>query len=258
MGDTPYSENEVGRVDRLIDALNREDLAFVVHVGDITSGRGPCSDDWFRERKEQFARIRHPFVLLPGDNDWTDCHRTGYSPSERLDHWRKLFCTREARLGIEVQRGEYCEHVRWQVGETRGGALFVTLNVQGSNNNLGRNAAMDAEHLARMKAVLAWIDDSERAFRARKLKWIVLAMQANPFLRPRSGANGYEALLERLKRLAADHPGAVILVNGDTHTHRDDEPLPGLRRIEPWGSPIVSWLRGSISTDIKVGVAGIY
>ena len=50
MGDTPYSENEVGRVDRLIDALNREDLAFVVHVGDITSGRGPCSDDWFRER----------------------------------------------------------------------------------------------------------------------------------------------------------------------------------------------------------------
>ena len=254
MGDTPYSENEVGRLDRLIEDLNREDLAFVVHVGDITSGRGPCTDDWFRERKEQFAKIRHPFVLLPGDNDWTDCHRSGYSPTERLDHWRKLFCTREPRLAIEVQRGEYCEHVRWEAG----GALFVTLNVQGSNNNLGRNTAMDAEHLARMKAVLAWIDDSERAFGGRKLKWMVLAMQANPFLRPRTGANGYEALLERVKRLAADNPGAVILVNGDTHTHRDDEPLPGLRRIEPWGSPIVSWLRGSISTGFNVGVAGLY
>jgi hypothetical protein len=254
MGDTPYSENEVGRVDRLIDDQNREDLALVVHVGDITSGRGPCTDDWFRERKEQFAKIRHPFVLLPGDNDWTDCHRTGYSPTERLDHWRKLFCTREPRLGIEVQRGGYCEHVRWQAG----GALFVALNVQGTNNNLGRNAAMDAEYLARMKAVLAWIDDSERAFRERKLKWIVLAMQANPFLRPRSGPNGYEALLERLKRLVAENPGAVILVNGDTHRHRDDEPLPGLRRIEPWGSPIVSWLRGSITSEINVGVAGIY
>ena len=254
MGDTPYSENEVGRVDRLIDDLNGEDLAFVVHVGDITSGRGPCTDDWFRERQEQFARIRHPFVLLPGDNDWTDCHRSGYSPTERLDHWRKLFCTREPRLGIEVQRGEYCEHVRWQAG----GALFVALNVQGTNNNLGRNAAMDAEYLARMKAVLAWIDDSERAFRARRLKWMVLAMQANPFLRPSKGANGYETLLERVKRLVADNPGTVILVNGDTHRHRDDEPLPGLRRIEPWGSPIVSWLRGSITTEIKVGVAGIY
>ena len=179
MGDTPYSVNEVGRLDRLIDALNAEDLSFVVHVGDITAGRGPCTDDWFQDRKSQFAKIRHPFVLLPGDNDWLDCHRSGYSPTERLDHWRKLFCTQEPRLRIEVQRGEYCEHVRWQAG----GAMFVALNVQGSNNNLGRNAAMDAEHLARMKAVLAWIDDSERAFRTRKLKWIVLAMQANPFLR---------------------------------------------------------------------------
>ena len=254
MGDTPYSAGEVRRLDSLIDDLNREDLAFVVHVGDITSGKGPCSDDWFRERKEQFARIRHPFVLLPGDNDWTDCYRSGYSPTERLAHWREVFCTREPRLELEVQRGEYCEHVRWQAGE----ALFVALNVQGSNNNLGRDAAMDAEYLARMKAVLAWIDDSERAFRERKLKWIVLAMQANPFLRPRSGASGYETLLERLKRLVADNPGAVILVNGDTHTYRDDTPLPGLRRIEPWGSPIVSWLRASMTTEIRVGVAGLY
>jgi hypothetical protein len=255
MGDTPYSEQQVPRLDRLIEDLNGEDLAFVVHIGDITSGQGPCGDDWFRERKQQFAKIRHPFVLLPGDNDWTDCHRTGYSPTERLAHWRKVFCTREPRLRLEVQRGEYCEHVRWQAGQ----ALFVALNVQGSNNNLGRNAAMDAEYLARMKAVLAWIDDSERVLRARKLKWIVLAMQANPFLRPRSGVNGYDLLLERVKRLAAENPGAVILLTGDTHTHRDDQPLPGVRRIEPWGSPIVSWLRGSISAaGFNVGVAGMY
>jgi len=34
-----------------------------------------------------------------------------------------------------------------------------------------------------------------------------------------------------------------VLVHGDLHTYRDDRPLPGLRRIEVWGSPIVSWLR---------------
>lgn len=255
MGDTPYSDAEVARLDRLIDALNGEDLAFVVHVGDITSGQGPCTNDWFGERRAQFAKIRHPFVLLPGDNDWTDCHRSGFSPTERLEYWRKLFCTRQPRLAMEVQRGEYCEHVRWQARD----ALFVALNVQGTNNNLGRNAAMDAEYLARMKAVLAWIDDSERAFRAGGLKRMVLVMQANPFLKPRSGANGYESLLERVRRLVADNPGAVILVNGDTHTHRDDEPLAGLRRIEVWGSPVVSWLRGSISeAGFNVGVAGLY
>ncbi len=255
MGDTPYSAGEVKRLDHLIDELNAEPLAFVVHIGDITSGRGPCSDEWFAARKTQFARIKPPFVLLPGDNDWTDCHRSGMDPVERLAHWRTLFCQRGGPLRLEVQRGAYCEHVRWQAD----GMLFVTLNVQGSNNNLGRTAAMDAEYAARMKAVLAWIDDSERVFRSRKLDKIVLCMQANPFLTPRRGPNGFDTLLKRLQALVAANPGKVILVNGDTHTYHDDEPLPGLRRIEPWGSPIVSWLRGTIARgDISVSVAGIH
>ena len=255
MGDTPYSESEVTRLDHLIGDLNGEPLAFVVHIGDITSGRGPCSDEWFAARKKQFARIKPPFVLLPGDNDWTDCHRSGMDPLERLAHWRALFCQRAGPLRLEVQRGAYCEHVRWQAG----GLLFVALDVQGSNNNLGRSAAMDAEYAGRMKAVLGWIDDSERALRSRKLEKIVLLMQANPFLAPRKGPSGFESLLKRVDELVAANPGKVILVNGDSHTYRVDEPRPGLRRIEPWGSPIVSWLRATIAGgDLSVAVAALH
>lgn len=253
MGDTPYSAGEVKRLDHLIGDLNAEPLAFVVHIGDITSGRGPCTDEWFEERKAQFARIKPPFVLLPGDNDWTDCHRSGMDPVERLAKWRQLFC--KTTLHVEVQRGEYCEHVRWEAG----GVLFVTLNVQGSNNNLGRTAAMDNEYAMRMKAVLAWIDDGERVLKQRNLQRIVLLMQANPFNAPRRGPNGFASLMERVRALVAANPGKVILVNGDSHTYRDDEPLPGLRRIEPWGSPIVSWLRATISGgDIAVSVAALH
>jgi hypothetical protein len=255
MGDTPYSEGEVKRLDHLIGDLNAEPLAFVAHIGDITSGRGPCTNEWFQERKAQFARIKPPFVLLPGDNDWTDCHRSGMDPLERLAYWRKLFCVRGGPLRLEVQRGAYCEHVRWQTN----GVMFVALNVQGSNNNRGRTAEMDREYEARMKAVLAWIDDSERVFRSRKLDRLVLLMQANPFLTPRKGPNGFDSLLERTRALVAANPGRIILVNGDTHTYHDDEPLPGLRRIEPWGSPIVSWLRGTIAGgEITVSVAEMH
>jgi len=255
MGDTPYSESEVKRLDHLIGDLNGEPLAFVVHIGDITSGRGPCTDEWFAERKSQFARIKPPFVLLPGDNDWTDCHRSGMDPVERLAHWRTLFCQRGGPLRLEVQRGAYCEHVRWQLN----GILFVTLNVQGSNNNLGRTEAMDQEYAERMKAVLAWIDDSERVLQGRKLAKIVLLMQANPFNTPRKGPNGFESLLQRVDALVAANPGKVILVNGDSHTYRVDEPRPGLRRIEPWGSPLVSWLRATIAGgDLSVSVAGMH
>ena len=88
--------------------------------------------------------------------------------------------------------------------------------------------------------------EQRRYVRSRKLAKIVLLMQANPFLTPRRGANGFESLLKRVDELVAANPGKVILVNGDSHTYRDDEPRPGLRRIEPWGSPIVSWIRGNV------------
>jgi len=250
MGDTPYTEGEVRRLDELIDDVNAARPAFLAHVGDITSGRGPCTDDWFRARKAQFDRLRVPLVLLPGDNDWVDCHRSGFDPLERLRFWRSLFCN--SSLKIEKQPGEYCEHVRWQ----HEGWLFVALNVQGSNDNV----RMADEHATRTRAVLAWIDDAEKTFAERQLKGLVLLMQANPFLKPRGGApNGFTPVLQRIESLAGKYPERVVLVHGDTHTFRDDRPMTGLRRIEVYGSPFVGWLQlrpGDGRLELELG--GLY
>jgi hypothetical protein len=242
MGDVPYSQPQANLLEPLIDELNAEPLAFVAHVGDITSGRGPCGDEWLEARKRQFARIRHPFVLLPGDNEWTDCHREGFDPLERLAKWRTLFCGEVELPGFVRQRGAHCENVRWESG----GRVFAGINVPGSNNNLGRTPQMDAEHAARMREVFAWLDESLALARGRD--GVVVLMQANPFLEPRGGApNGFTALLEWLARAAAQLPGKVILVHGDTHNFRDDEPLWDLRRIVVWGSPHVRWLRARLA-----------
>lgn len=223
LGDTPYSEAEARRLDLLIDDLNAVPLAFVVHLGDIGTSKLACTDDWIAKRKIQFGRIRHPFVLLPGDNEWSDCT----APEERLRVWRKFFCIEV--LNAERQAGPHCEHLRWEAG----GLVFVTLNVQGSNNHVGH-----AEHAPRMAAVLAWLDEAARLAQTRQ--GLVVMMQANPFITvPR---DGFSALREKLLLLGKTLPGRVILVHGDTHTWRDDEPLPGLRRIEVWGAPFVSWL----------------
>ena len=176
-------------------------------------------------------------MLRPGDNEWTDCRRSGFDPPERLAKWRQLFCGDAALSGFQRQPGEYCEHVRWEAG----GMLFVGLNVPGSNNNL----ADEFEHEDRMHNVFAWLDEAQTLARGRA--GLVVLMQANPFQRPRSGDDGYAALRERLQRLAEAFPGKVLLVHGDTHTHRDDEPLPGLRRVEVFGSPHVRWLRASVT-----------
>lgn len=208
----------------MIADLNLERLAFVVHLGDVGSSAQACGDGWLAARKAQFAKIRHPFVLVPGDNEWSDCD----DPLPRLRAWRALFCGEERGLSVERQRGAYCEHLRWRLGDT----LFVTLNVPGNNNNV----RMPEEADARMKAVLAWIDEAEQLAPPR----LVLLAQANPFV-PRLG---FGSFIERLRKLGERMPGRVVLVHGDTHLYRDDEPLPGLRRVEVWGSPWVSWARG--------------
>ena len=200
--------------------MNAQPLEFVVHVGDIGSSRQACTDEWLRQRKEQFGRIAHRFILVPGDNEWSNCR----NPLERLQRWREIYC--------ETPR-EFCEHRRWETG----GWVFVTLNVPGHDNNVRH-----PEHAPRMKAVLAHLE--EAATLAAGKQGLVVLMQANPFL-PR----GFGSLLEKLGRLAAERPGRVVLIHGDTHIYRLDEPLPGMQRIEVWGSPFVSWIRLSISPD---------
>ena len=74
-------------------------------------------------------------------------------------------------------------------------------------------------------------------------------MQANPFRKPPSGSDGYAALRERLRRIAETLPGKILLVHGDTHSFRDDMPLPGLRRVEVFGSPHVRWLRTWVTRE---------
>src|SRR5574341_2495405 len=102
----------------------------------------------------------------------------------------------------------YCENVRW----IQENVVFVGLNIPGSNNNLTRDPI---EHGERMRAVFAWLDEAVAL--ARRRDGLVVLMQANPFLKPRMGANGYESVLARLERIVAQMPGKVLLVHGDTH-----------------------------------------
>ena len=226
LGDAPYNEGEAERLDVVIDRINAQPLAFVVHVGDIGSSTPAqaCGDAWLEARKKQFQRIRHPFLLLPGDNEWSDCK----SPLQRLAVWRKLFCTGFSVDKLERQTGDYCEHVRWEAN----GWVFVALNVPGRDNHVRH-----PEYGPRMQAVLAWLGEAAR--QAGSAKGLVVLMQANPFTTaPR---DGFAALRAALADLGRRFPGRVLLIHGDTHLYRDDEPLPGLRRIEVWGSPFVDW-----------------
>jgi len=237
LGDTPYSQAEVGKLDGLIGSINAQELAFVVHVGDIGTSAASqgCSDAWLEARKRQFARIRHPFVLLPGDNEWSDCHRHGMDPLARLAQWRKLFCTDAPGLALQRQPGARCENLRWQAG----GMMFVGLNVPGR----GRNPLRPQD----MEAVFEWLDESLALAESRRAGKIFVFLHADPYFERNAPGDGFARLRAVLATHAEWFAGRLVLVHGDTHVHRDDEPLPGLRRIEVWGSPFVAWLRAAVA-----------
>ncbi len=252
LGDVPYSQTNANLLDAMIDEINASKPAFVVHLGDITSR--DCSDAWFEARRKQFARFTAPFVLVPGDNEWTDCHLDGKDPMERLAKIRQLFHVQTVKLPAFARQWDtYPEHVRW----THSRALFVGLNVPGSNNNLGRTKEMDAEHATRMKAVFAWLDEAVALAKAsNEIETLVVLMQANPDFearhKPSARPDGYAGLRARLEEISASLGKPLVVAHGDTHIYKFDRPskaAPGLVRIEVDGWPWMGWVRVRTTPD---------
>jgi len=258
LGDAPYYDHEEQPFIEMIAEMNRETLAFAVHVGDFKSGHSVCSDDVYRQRREWFDLSRHPFVFVPGDNEWSDCWRRlagGYDTKERLRRLREIFFAEPTTLGQQRlaltrqsdvdAKHPYPEHARW----VHEGVMFVTLNVPGSYNNFARDRA---EFKVRDAAVRAWITQSFRVARASRLGAVVLIMQANPWAVTGPLRHGYTPLLETVTAETLEFGGEVVLIHGDTHRYRVDQPLlhPETRRpvrnftrIEVFGSPTVNWVR---------------
>lgn len=254
-GDAPYSEAEEAPFVGLIAAMNREPLAFAIHVGDFKNGWSPCSDALFAQRRDWFALLHHPLIYTPGDNEWTDCWRAFgspdavRSPQDRLQQLRRLFFADGYSLGqrkiaLARQGAVYPEHARWQ----HDGVVFTTLNVPGGDNN----ARMPHEAATRGKMLEAWIADTFRLARAQPNGAVVLAMQANPWTIGGNVRKNYRALLDAIAHETQQFAGQVVLIHGDTHRHRIDQPLTDPRsgqslrnftRIEVFGSPTVNWVR---------------
>jgi hypothetical protein len=264
LGDMPYGPDAMNgpAYRRLIEQINDEKPVFSIHVGDFKDGVTPCTDELFARQHEHFQRFDGPLVLTPGDNDWTDCNRTGEDPLERLQALRTLFfpADRSNRslgrrpMAVESQSRvmpvfeRYRENLRWWHGDV----LFTTFHTVGPNNNSDAgSAALRGEYLARESANAAWIRASFRLARERGAKALVFATQADMFrrvdsrlpLRLRGGFGTSIAGALVPQTVASGLP--VLLVHGDSHhfiadqpfVDRAGRPIANLWRLEVFGDP---------------------
>ena len=199
IGDTAYSMKSEAEFDRMLAAMNKEKLAFVVHVGDFEADPRPyarnpdkismpCTEESFGRVLASFQKSAHPLVLTPGDNDWTDCHllkAQKVDPLEALAKLRTMFFPEGKSLGaktiaVESQAkdagfAKFRENLTW----TQGGLVFATFHTVGSNDNKGRTPETDAEQAEREAANLAWIKKTFAAARQPNVPGLVLITQAN-------------------------------------------------------------------------------
>ena len=269
-GDTPYSRWEREQLPPMMSAMGSEGLSFAVHAGDIKKGSGVCSDEVFRDILGVFQSAPLPLIYVPGDNDWTDCHRRsngGHDPLERLARLRELFFAGDETLGqrrfeLERQSGDpeharYRENVRWEMG----GVLFVGLNVPGSHNNFhgprGRGGPT-AEYLERSAANRAWLAQAFARARGKQLAGVLIIVQGNPGFEAASAGHakpGYAEFIDQLRAETQAYAGQVVLVHGDTHYFQVNQPLLNIQgtgvlhnftRVEVYGYPFMGWVRGTV------------
>jgi len=268
IGDLPYSKSEEQGFEDLIKRINKQKLSFVVHVGDFKSQNQPCHDDVYQLRLKQFNQFSNPLIFIPGDNEWTDCHKPeiSYSPLERLELLRKLFFPKGQSLGktplllkrqsTEEHFSDFRENSRWSLAKV----LFVSLHVVGSNNGFGRTPEEDQSFLKRQTANQKWLEQAFHDAKDKQYRALMLFIHGNPKFDLPSGhpdRQGFEDFLRNLETQMSEFDKPVVLVHGDTHYFRIDKPLRttdtrrrivNLTRVETFGVPDIHWLRVTIQS----------
>ena len=265
IGDTPYSAYERSELPRMLDDIADEHPGLIVHAGDFKNSRTICSDELFRDRRALFAASRVPLLYVVGDNEWTDCRQLPaghFDPLERLQKLRELFFAEPQSLGRQTlpveQQANTPEHLRWRLGPV----LFLSLNVPGPNNHFGMGSTPSGEYLARNPVLIDWLQQGFAVARREQAAGIVIVMQANPgFKHHAAGLThaGYRDLLETLRMETLAFPGQVLLVHGDTHWQRIDQPLrhpktklpiSNFTRLETFGYPVMGWVKVIIDDQL--------
>jgi hypothetical protein len=284
-GDVPYGAAGKVEYPRLLADMNAARPSFAIYDGDLKAGGdGACTDQLYLQHKDWFNSLRFPVVVTPGDNDWTDCWGRygpgtgGYDAEERLAFERQQFFSTDFSLGARPMRVEresseagyqaYSENARWVAGPV----MYLTLNFQGSNDNLphagvdgetrsdAEIARQTAEHNARQAADVHWLQESYAKAKQLGVKGVVVTWQSDPNFNNEGKLqplqyDGLVTLRDELRKQVIAFSGQSLLVHGDSHYFKIDKPLnydngqvvEKFTRVETFGAANTHWV--SLTVD---------
>jgi len=218
-GTTPTDTAEFEKTPAFVASINADPkVDLVLHVGDIHSGKQYCTEAYDRAIYDLWSAYKNPLIYTPGDNEWTDCHKSGEGghvyldpptnskpvdyadgdPLANLDLIRSIFFAspgysmggRKKQVLTQAtsydpahpEDAVYVENVMWEQSRT----LFVTLNVPGGSNNdadpwygAALTTRQSNERPARTSADLRWLDAAFAQARHDGVDAVLIGLQAD-------------------------------------------------------------------------------
>ena len=247
-GDVPYASSQEDDYERLLAAVDKDDITFSAHVGDIQASSTPCTDALVQKNTTWFDSLDEPLIYTPGDNEWTDCS----DPLGRLSRIRQLVFRGTGTVSrggttrtlISQSSKGYPENARW----TEGKVTYVTVHIVGSSDNKSNSS----EYSARRAADIEWLQQAFASAKARGDKGIVvLAHSGLRFERAEGDKGAYESMFKALRTETQAFAGQVLYVHGDGHTYTNDYPMKttsgqkvaNFHRVEVYGDGNVRWVK---------------
>lgn len=278
VGDYPYfPRDDAGFPHLLADLRDAPSLSWIVHVGDLHNPRATdCTESLYKERLDLFTSLGPPFILTPGDNDWSDCAAESPDGTDFLARVRRIFFPNVGRVegapGFFVRSQaastdfpEIIENIIWE----REGVVFATLHMIAFSGPAIFDDVRE-DRLRLIDAGEAWLDEVFRVAGETNARGVFVALQAD--LWPTSGSVRYFEALEPqhlnerseftgFKQKLVAHARAfkkpIVIGHGDTHLYRIDKPLrdehletlQNVTRVEGFGSPDGHWVRVRVEPD---------
>ena len=88
MGDVPYGSSEYSVLQQqMVDHNKYSPSKFQVHVGDIKSGSGSCTQAIYSDIANILKSSVAPVYIIPGDNETSDCS----NPTQALAWWYQYY-----------------------------------------------------------------------------------------------------------------------------------------------------------------------
>jgi hypothetical protein len=149
-------------------------------------------------------------------------------------HNKKVISQAQAYDPAHPKDAEYVENVMW----VQSGVLFVTVNIPGGSNNDDdtwysasvKTGEQIQEVAQRTAADLRWLDAAFKKAKTEGVRAIVIAEQADMWdldgtLPAANHIANYKPFIDNIATNASQFGKHVLLINGDSHKYRSDNPL---------------------------------